>query len=193
MLKHFYLGGKNFINKNYLFHAKFFEESSTLYNAILRIARNFLETRVNIKISTHPFYHINLGWFSWEWSKKKKNCFILMKISPNLHGRMDGLKFWCFPWFPENSLLCVILRYTVYLKTLIAFLWGKLLQKLLRFVLMHIMNYVSHSQIYPITLSQKAMTSKYQSPYFCHNLLLFLMAGLDLRLNCPMKEIKSYT
>ena len=40
-------------------------------------------------------------------------CFILMKISPNLHGRMDGLKFWCFLWFPENSLLCVILRYTV--------------------------------------------------------------------------------
>ena len=28
----------------------------TLYNAILRIARNFLETRENIKISTHPFY-----------------------------------------------------------------------------------------------------------------------------------------
>ena len=47
---------------------------------------------------------------------QKKNffCFILMKISPNLYGRMDGLKFWCFPWFPENSLVCVILRYTVY-------------------------------------------------------------------------------
>ena len=28
----------------------------TLYNAILRIPRNFLETRENIKISTHPFY-----------------------------------------------------------------------------------------------------------------------------------------
>ena len=26
----------------------------TLYNAILRIARNFLETRENIKISNHP-------------------------------------------------------------------------------------------------------------------------------------------
>ena len=53
-------------------------EQSTLYNAILRIARNFLETRENIKILTHPFYHINLGWFSWEWSKfffffRKKN------------------------------------------------------------------------------------------------------------------------
>ena len=40
-------------------------------------------------------------------------CFIPTKISPNLYGRMDGSKFWCFPWFPENSLLCVILRYTV--------------------------------------------------------------------------------
>ena len=28
---------------------------------------------------------------------------------------MDGSKFWCFPWSPENSLLCVILRYTVYI------------------------------------------------------------------------------
>ena len=48
---------------------------------------------------------------------EKKNfffCFIPMKISPNLYGRMDGSKFWCFPWFPENSLLCVILCYTVY-------------------------------------------------------------------------------
>ena len=44
----------------------------TLYNAILRTARIFLETRKNIKISTHLFYHINLGRFSWEWSKKKK-------------------------------------------------------------------------------------------------------------------------
>ena len=42
----------------------------TLYNAILRTPRNFLETRENVKILTHPFYHINLSWFSWEWSKK---------------------------------------------------------------------------------------------------------------------------
>ena len=51
--------------------------SGTLYNAILRIARNFLETRESIKISTHPFYHINLGWFSWKWSKK--NFFFFEK------------------------------------------------------------------------------------------------------------------
>ena len=44
----------------------------------------------------------------------KKKIFIPMKISPNLYDRMDGSTFWCFPWFPENSLLCVILRYTVY-------------------------------------------------------------------------------
>ena len=42
----------------------------TLYNVILRIARNLLETRENIKISTHPFYPINLDWFSWGWSKQ---------------------------------------------------------------------------------------------------------------------------
>ena len=42
-------------------------------------------------------------------------CFNPMKISPNLHGRMDELKLGCFHWFPENSLLCVILRYTVYI------------------------------------------------------------------------------
>ena len=121
----------------------------TLYNAILRIARNFLETRENIKISTHPFYHINLGWFSLEWSKKKftENAFFgcfwafvghphghtcwatsyfefffskknIFLISPNLYGRMDWSKFWWFPCFPENSLLCVILRYTVYLPIL---------------------------------------------------------------------------
>ena len=52
----------------------------TLYNAILRIARNFLETRENIKISTHPFYHTNLDWFSWEWSKKKELFFLKKKI-----------------------------------------------------------------------------------------------------------------
>ena len=35
-------------------------------------------------------------------------------MSPNLYGRMDGLKFWRFPWFPGNFLLFVIKRYTVY-------------------------------------------------------------------------------
>ena len=59
-----------------------------------------------------------VGHFEFFFSKKKIFfCFIPMKISPNLYGRMDGSKFWCFPWFPENSLLCVILRYTVYIGT----------------------------------------------------------------------------
>ena len=48
-----------------------------LYNIILCIARNLLETRENIKIESHPFYPINLGWFSWGWSKKK---FFLKKF-----------------------------------------------------------------------------------------------------------------
>ena len=30
--------------------------------------------------------------------------------------------FWCFPWFPASSLLCVILRYTVYI------LWRSILR-----------------------------------------------------------------
>ena len=37
---------------------------------------------------------------------------------PNLYGRMDGSKFTRFPWFPANSLLCIIKRYTVYLHSL---------------------------------------------------------------------------
>ena len=53
----------------------------TLYNVILRIARNFLETRENVKILTHPVYHMNLDWFSWEWSKK--NFFFLKKKNQN--------------------------------------------------------------------------------------------------------------
>ena len=44
--------------------------TNTLYNILLRIARNFLETRKNFKISIHPFYRTNLDQFSREWSKK---------------------------------------------------------------------------------------------------------------------------
>ena len=42
-----------------------------LSNAILRIARNLLETRENIKIESHSFYHIICDKFSWGSSKKK--------------------------------------------------------------------------------------------------------------------------
>ena len=55
--------------------------------------------------------HFDFFFWFWFWFF----CFIPIKISPNLYGRMDGSKFWCFPWFPENSLLCVILSYTVYI------------------------------------------------------------------------------
>ena len=44
----------------------------------------------------------------------KKNiffCLIPMKISHKLCDKMAGTQFWCFPWFPVNSLLC----YTVYI------------------------------------------------------------------------------
>ena len=51
-------------------------------------------------------------------------CFIPMKTSLNLYGRMDGSKFWHFPWFLENSLVCVILRYTVYLPNFVQKSWG---------------------------------------------------------------------
>ena len=51
------------------------------------------------------------GFFFW---KNFFFCFIPMKISHKLCDRMDGTQFWCFSWFPTNSLLCVILHYTVY-------------------------------------------------------------------------------
>ena len=48
----------------------------TRYNVILRIARNLVETRQNIKISTHPFYSINLDWFLWgQTNSKWLTCF----------------------------------------------------------------------------------------------------------------------
>ena len=53
-------------------------------------------------------------WFFFS-SRRIFFCFILMKISPNLYGRLDGSKFWRFPWFPAIFLLCVIKRYTVYI------------------------------------------------------------------------------
>ena len=44
----------------------------TLYNTILRIARNLLETRENIKTESHSFYHIICDRFSWGSSKIEK-------------------------------------------------------------------------------------------------------------------------
>ena len=50
--------------------------------------------------------------------QKNNFCLIPIKISHKLCDRMDGTQFWCFLWFPANSLLCVILRYTVYIAAL---------------------------------------------------------------------------
>ena len=48
----------------------------TLYNVIVRIARNLLETRKNIKFESHSFYHIICDWFSWGCGK---NILIFLK------------------------------------------------------------------------------------------------------------------
>ena len=76
--------------------------TNTLYNVLLRIARNLLETRENVKISTHPFYHTNLDWFSKKLSKKKfkiansrKNFAKISQIGPWV-SRIDWCKVhWC--------------------------------------------------------------------------------------------------
>ena len=49
-------------------------EIYTLYNIILSIARNLLETRENIKIESHPFYYIILTDFHGDLAK---NSFLL--------------------------------------------------------------------------------------------------------------------
>ena len=59
------------------------------------------------KFEKRPFWIFFLEFFFF--------CFNFTKISPNVYGRMNRSKFWRFPWFPANSLLCVILRYTVYI------------------------------------------------------------------------------
>ena len=64
-------------------------QTPTLYNVILRIARNLLETKENIKIESHPFYHIICDWFSWGWSKKI-NIFFEKKIQ---NGRLKKTEF----------------------------------------------------------------------------------------------------
>ena len=81
--------------------------ADTLYNVILRIARNLLETRENIKIESHPFYHIICDWgdqannFYFFWKKIPKCPFFKMAVFQNLqfsnffswkfHGLVLGL------------------------------------------------------------------------------------------------------
>ena len=71
-------------------HENWIGKVHTLYNVLLRIARKLLETKENVKIWTHPVYHTNLDWFSWEWSKKKIFFAKISKISPWVN-RID----WC--------------------------------------------------------------------------------------------------
>ena len=81
--------------------------------------RNFREKFLRIgDFEKWAFFESAILNFFFE--KKIKKKFFIMKISPNLYGRMDGSKFWCFPWFPENSLLCVILRYRVYFNKILS-------------------------------------------------------------------------
>ena len=51
----------------------------TLYNELLRIARNLLETREYIKIESCSFYHMICDWFSW--GSSKRNFFFEKKKS----------------------------------------------------------------------------------------------------------------
>ena len=65
-------------------------------------------------------------------------CFIRMKTTESFLGSKDGSKFWWLPWFPANSLLCVILRYIQYmwldpLPTRLLQLWTKDIGKFLRY------------------------------------------------------------
>ena len=74
---------------------------ATLYNDILRIARNLLETRENIKIESHSFYHIICDWFSW--GSSKKNFFLKKKSKmANFQNRQFSNFFvkirWIGPW-----------------------------------------------------------------------------------------------
>ena len=70
---------------------------------------------------TRPFWKSailkmgNFGFFFFK--KERKFGLIPMKTSHILCDRMNGTQFWCFPLFPANSLLCVIIRCTVYVNT----------------------------------------------------------------------------
>ena len=96
----------------------------TLYNVILRIARNLLETRKNIKIESHSFCHMICDWLSWGWSivLKFQNCFstppILNIFFQKFHGLvlgLVGLIDWCssnfFAWSPWKSVTYYVIEW----------------------------------------------------------------------------------
>ena len=67
------------------------------YIVLLRMARNLLETRENIKVRSQPFYHIICDWFSWGSRKKilqKEIRFFKIANSQNLFVKIS----WIGPW-----------------------------------------------------------------------------------------------
>ena len=76
----------------------------TLYNELLRIARNLLETRENIKIESRSFYHIICGWFSWGSSK---NFFFFWKKIQN--GRFFKVAVFQNHQFSKSLILKILL------------------------------------------------------------------------------------
>ena len=62
----------------------------TLYNVILRIARNLLKTSENIKISTHPFYHTYSKWPIFQ-NRRFSKSPILEIFSRKFHRLVLGL------------------------------------------------------------------------------------------------------
>ena len=101
----------------------------TLYNVILCISRNFLETRENIKILAHPYkfelIFMGIKHFLFFFEKRIQNGQLeeteIFKIanSQNYFAKISQIGPWvsridwcqghkCFPWFPGNFLLCAI-------------------------------------------------------------------------------------
>ena len=78
-----------FINKVGFRMCKYIWLCTPLYNVILRIARNLLETRVIIKISTHPCCPRN--WLIFMGMKQKKNYLIPIRIRPNFFAKISGI------------------------------------------------------------------------------------------------------
>ena len=78
----------------------------TLYNVILSIARNFLETRENTKISTHFFYHFHRN-------EAKK---IKMADSKELRfSKLPILKiFQIGPWVSSSMMLRALMWLNIY-------------------------------------------------------------------------------
>ena len=81
----------------------------------------------NLRTYPYNFEKNILNWQSWksqfffesailEIFLKVFFCFIPMKISQSVISSKDGLKFWWLPWFPVNTLLFLILGYTVYVE-----------------------------------------------------------------------------